>query len=195
MRAKKGCIGRKTNRWITSWHVVWFLISRWQPTVFWPMGDDDFLRWTSGAFFYKRESIFWAESICPPPAFVPLWVINENEEAIRSEEPLISLDLLWIRNLWGCVIYITLVTCSSHNFLHKEIPSHISYGGLQCYDFPESLRQFVCSLIKSKPLIQLSVSKLSNCKRNHTKTAKEKNKGTLHTLMMTRLKLLPPKGQ
>ena len=111
MRAKKGCIGMKTNRWITSWHVVWFLISRWQPTVFWPMGDDDFLRWTSGAFFYKRESIFWAESICPPPAFVPLWVINENEEAIRSEEPLISLDLLWIRNLWPCVIYILYHPC------------------------------------------------------------------------------------
>ena len=111
MGAKKGCIGMKTNRWITSWHVVCFLISRWQPTVFWPMGDDDFLRWTSGAFFYTRESTFWAESIYPPPPFVPLWVINENEEAIRSEEPLISLDLLWIRNLWPRVIYILYHPC------------------------------------------------------------------------------------
>ena len=132
MGAKKGCIGMKTNRWITSWHVVCFLISRWQPTVLWPMGDDDFLRWTSGAFFCTRESISWAESICPAPSlypspFVLLWVINENEEARRSEEPLISLDLLWIINLWPCVIYSTLVTCFSHNFLHKEIPSHISY--------------------------------------------------------------------
>ena len=67
MIAKKECIGMKTNRWITSWHVVWFLISRWQPTVFWPMGDDDFLRWTSGVFFCTRESISWAESICPLP--------------------------------------------------------------------------------------------------------------------------------
>ena len=135
IRAKKGCIGIKTNRWITSWHVVWFLISRCQPTVFWPMGDDDFLRWTSGAFFCTRESISWAESICPAPSlypspFVLLWVINENEEAIRSEEPLISLDLLWIINLWPCVIYSTLVRCFSQNFLHKEIPSHISYGVL-----------------------------------------------------------------
>ena len=78
-------------------------------------------------FLHKR--INFLSRINLPP-FVPLWVINENEEAIRSEEPLISLDLLWIRNLWPCVIYITLVTCFSHNFLHKEIPSHISYGGL-----------------------------------------------------------------
>ena len=47
----------------------------------------------------------------PPTPFVPLWVINENEEAIRSEEPLISLDLLWIRNLWPCVIYILYHNC------------------------------------------------------------------------------------
>ena len=127
--AKKGCIGMETNRWITSWHIVCFLISRWQPTVFWPMGDDDFLRWTSGAFFWTRESTSWAK-FCTLTPFVLLWVINENEEAIRSEEPLISLDLLWIINLWPCVIYITLVRCFSHNFLHKEIPSHISNGGL-----------------------------------------------------------------
>ena len=82
MIAKKGCIGMKTNRWITSWHVVWFLISRWQPTVFWPMGDDDFLRWTSGVFFCTRESISWAESICPlplpPNAWRHLWTIPKS---------------------------------------------------------------------------------------------------------------------
>ena len=79
-------------------------------------------------FFAQENQFLEQNQFAPLPPFVPLvWVINENEEAIRSGEPLISLDLLWIKNLEPCVIYITLVTCFSHNFLHKEIPSHISY--------------------------------------------------------------------
>ena len=69
MGAKKGCIGMKTYRWITSWHVVCFLISRWQPTVFWPMGDDDFLRWTSGAFFLHN---FLSRINLPRPIPLPI---------------------------------------------------------------------------------------------------------------------------